>query len=229
MSEISVMIVDDQHLFAESLKYVLQGESKGEITVIHIAENGREAVDFMEENQPDVILMDIRMPVMDGVKATEIIHRKYPQVKIMILTTFDDDQLAFEALNCGAVGYVLKSIDPPDLVLSVKSVFKGILFISSSVGCKLVEKMGNPHQSGNNDAEEPALSSKILTRFPLLSIREAEIIVEILKARRNKEIGDSLSISEKTVKNHLSSIYEKLNIHNRIGLINHIMAAIQEK
>jgi DNA-binding NarL/FixJ family response regulator len=143
LNRISVMIVDDQHLFAESLKYVLQGESQGEIRVIQIAENGSRAVEFVRENQPDVILMDIRMPVMDGVEATKIIHKEFPQVKIMILTTFDDDQLAYEALNCGATGYVLKSIDPPDLVLSVKSVYKGIMFISPSVGYKLVGKM-NP-------------------------------------------------------------------------------------
>jgi DNA-binding NarL/FixJ family response regulator len=224
LNRISVMIVDDQHLFAESLKYVLQGESQGEIRVIQIAENGSRAVEFVRENQPDVILMDIRMPVMDGVEATKIIHKEFPQVKIMILTTFDDDQLAYEALNCGATGYVLKSIDPPDLVLSVKSVYKGIMFISPSVGYKLVGKM-NPASEEKKSAPHTMIT-QLIQNFPVISMREAEIIVEILKAQRNKEIADSLSISEKTVKNHLSSIYEKMNIHSRIGLINHIMGKI---
>ena len=225
------MIVDDQHLFAESLKYVLQGESLGKITVLHIAANGKEAIEFVQETQPDVILMDIRMPVMDGVEATKRIHNQFPHINIMILTTFDDDQLAYEALNRGAIGYVLKNIDPPDLVLSVRSVHRGIMFISPSVGFKLVGKMNIPSIEGmqQTDPNSGSMVTKIIHLFPGLSIREAEIITEILKANRNKEIARNLCISENTVKNHLSSIYDKINIHNRLGLINHIMGKLNRE
>ena len=217
---IKVLIVDDQHLFAESLKFVLQGESEGRIEVVGVAENGREAVTMVEENVPDVILMDIRMPVMDGFEATARIHAAYPEIKIMILTTFDDDELAVNALSHGATGYVLKDVDPPDLILSIEAVHKGAFYISPSVGFKLVDII--THEDGAE--EKKRLVPKILQQHPRLTRREAEILFLAARACTNKDIGVQLHISEKTVKNHMSSIYAKLGIHNRLHLINQITA-----
>ena len=217
LSPIKVLIVDDQHLFAESLKFVLQGESKGKIEVVGIAENGREAVAWVEKNKPDVILMDIRMPVMDGVEATASIHATHPEIKIMILTTFDDDELAVNALSHGAMAYILKDVDPPDLILSIEAVFKGAFYISPSVGFKLVDIMR--HDTEDDENAEERLILRLLQENKTLTRREAEILFLAARACTNKDIGNRLNISEKTVKNHMSSIYGKLNIHNRLQLI----------
>lgn len=220
MQSIKVLIVDDQHLFAESLKFVLQNDSDGRIDVTGIAENGKEAVALAQELGPDVILMDIRMPVMDGVEATGIIHQCCPDIKILILTTFDDDELAVDALDHGATGYVLKEVDPHDLILSIEAVQKGAFYISPSVGTKLLDLMHPDQEREKRDKE--ALIPKLLRAAPELTHREAEIVYLTAKARTNIQIADSLFIAEKTVKNHLSSIYSKLGIHNRLALINYV-------
>lgn len=221
MQPIRIMIVDDQNLFAEGLKHVIEGESQGRIKILGIAENGKKAVELVNELQPDVILMDIRMPVMDGVQATDIIHTKYPDIKIMILTTFDDEELVFDALSCGANGYVLKNIEPPDLIIAVNAVQTGAFYVSPSVGYRLIDaKKHSSYKSQPN-----TLISEILTKLPSLTIREAEIIEQVLKAQRNHEIAENLFISEKTVRNHISAIYDKLQIHNRLRLF-HYMAEL---
>jgi two-component system, NarL family, response regulator DegU len=222
---IRVLVVDDQHLFAESLKFVLEGEGKGRIEVTGIGENGRDAVALAEKHRPDVILMDIRMPVMDGVEATAEIHKKHPGIKIMILTTFDDDELAINALSNGASGYVLKDVDPPDLILSIEAVFKGGFYITRSVGFRLFDSM-KPGADGA-DKQKEAVVLDLIRTSPSLTRREAEILYLAAKGQANKTIADDLNISEKTVKNHIASIYEKLNIHNRLQLINHVLSLQQ--
>jgi DNA-binding NarL/FixJ family response regulator len=219
---IRVLIVDDQHLFAESLKFVLEGESRGKIEVTGIGANGNDAIALAEKGRPDVILMDIRMPVMDGVEATAAIHRKHPAIKIMILTTFDDDELAVNALSNGASGYVLKDVDPADLILSVEAVFKGDFYISRSVGFRLFDsrKAG----ADTADKQKEALVLDLLRGSPSLTRREAEILYLAARGRTNKSIAQDLNVSEKTVKNHVASIYDKLNVHNRLQLINHVLA-----
>jgi DNA-binding NarL/FixJ family response regulator len=214
------MIVDDQNLFAEGLKYVLEGESKGQIEVVGIAGDGNQGVEMARRKKPEVILMDIRMPVMDGVQATDAIHREHPQMNILILTTFDDDELAYHALSCGAKGYVLKSVAPQDIVLAVNAVTRGAVYLSPSVGFKVVDMLSAP---GRDGASEPGLApSVILAKIPTLTLREAEILCHVMAARRNTDIAGRLFISEKTVKNHISSIYDKLGIHNRLRLMNHV-------
>jgi DNA-binding NarL/FixJ family response regulator len=217
---IRVMIVDDQNLFAEGLKYVLEGESKGQIEVIGIAGDGMQGIAMAHRKKPDVVLMDIRMPVMDGVQATDVIHHDHPQMNILILTTFDDDELAYHALSCGAKGYVLKSVAPEDIVLAVNAVTRGAVYLSPSVGFKVVDMLSAPGREG---ASEPGLSpSVILAKIPTLTLREAEILSQVMAARRNTDIAERLFISEKTVKNHISSIYDKLGIHNRLRLMNYV-------
>ena len=225
MPPIRVLIVDDQHLFAESLRLVLGGESHGRIDVVGIAANGREAVKYVATHVPDVILMDIRMPVMDGVEATAAIHKSHPNIRIMILTTFDDDELAVGALSAGATGYVLKDVDPPDLIRSIEAVNRGAFYVSPGVGFKLADIMRTEDGGSVRETEEAVVD--LMRNAPSLSRREAEILYLAAKARTNKNIGEELFISEKTVKNHLSSIYRKLSIHNRLQLIQYV-AALRE-
>jgi DNA-binding NarL/FixJ family response regulator len=217
-----VIIADDQHLFAESLKFVLRGESAGRIDVLGIAENGQDAVEMVEVREPDIVLMDIRMPVMDGVEATEIIHKNNPSVKTIILTTFDDDELAVSALSCGATGYVLKDVDPQDLIQCIEAVYKGAYYISPSVGIKLFESKQAAEKEVQEDMESAVRG--YLKQLPNLSRRECEILYYVAQAQSNKEIAGILNISDKTVKNHLNAIYSKLNIHNRLQLINRILS-----
>lgn len=225
MESIKVLIVDDQHLFAESLRFVLQGDSDDKIEVVSIAEDGSQAIEQAHTLQPDVILMDIRMPVMDGVEATGIIHDRFPEIKILILTTFDDDELAVDALSHGATGYVLKDVDPSDLILSIEAVHKGAFYISPSVGFKLLDIM-HP-DADHKEREKESLIPELLRASPDLTRREAEIAYMTAKAYTNKQIADLLFIAEKTVKNHLFSIYDKLGIHNRLALINHVSSLRQ--
>ena len=225
MQPIRVLIVDDQHLFAESLRFVLQNDSNGRIDVVGISENGSEAVAHAQSLSPDVILMDIRMPVMDGVEATGRIRARFPEMKILILTTFDDDELAVDALNHGATGYVLKEVDPADLILSIEAVHKGAFYISPSIGFKLLDLM-HPNEE-RTEKEKETLIPELLQAAPELTRREAEIVYLTAKAYTNKQIADTLFIAEKTVKNHLFSIYDKLGIHNRLSLINYVSSLQQ--
>ena len=216
MEKLRILIVDDQQLFAEGLRHVIEGESEGRLEVVGIAEDGKAAVKDAEQLTPDVILMDVRMPVMDGVEATRLISRNHPDIRIMILTTFDDDELVFDALSAGANGYVLKNIDPKDIVPAIEAVRTGALFVSPSVGFRLIDT-GNPKhitQDGKSTIVEA-----IIDKLPTMTIREAEVIDQMLRARRNHEIAEALFISEKTVRNHISTIYEKLGIHNRLRLM----------
>ncbi len=122
MARIKVLIVDDQELFARGLEIILKGHGAEDLAVVGIAANGKEALHRVGALSPDVILMDVRMPVMDGVEATRLIRERHPQAKILILTTFNDDQYVSEALGAGAQGYVLKNVKPEELITSIKAV-----------------------------------------------------------------------------------------------------------
>lgn len=220
MQPIKVLIADDQNLFSESLKFVLQNDSNGRINVVGIAENGSEAVRQAQVLKPDLILMDIHMPVMDGVEATGICRERFPKIKILILTTFDDDELAIDALNHGATGYVLKDVNPQDLILSIEAVQKGVFYISPSIGFKLLDFM-HPNEE-RAEKEKQALISELRRTVPELTSREVEVVYLTAKAYTNIQIAETLFIAEKTVKNHLYSIYDKLGIHNRLSLINFV-------
>ena len=216
---IRVIIVDDQELFAGSMKIVLQGYGKDEIRVEGMAYNGKEAVDLVDRTLPDLVLMDVRMPVMDGVEATRLIHQKHPAIKIMILTTFDDDDLVSHALHSGATGYVLKNIQPEELVTSIKAVHSGNLLVSSSVGFRLIHQMGGESDEGSQSAEVKARTEALGKMFPFLRKREAEVLRLIEEGYDNKEIADTLFIAEQTVKNYISSIYTKIGVQDRMHAI----------
>jgi DNA-binding NarL/FixJ family response regulator len=217
MKPIRVLIADDQTLFAGSLKVVLGSHGRGALTVVGVAQNGQEAIEMVAEYHPDVVLMDVRMPVMDGVAATREISRKHPDVKIMILTTFDDDDYALEALNSGATGYVLKDIQPNDLVTAVQAIYSGSVLLSSTVGVRLMR-----HAKGELSTDELVAHDELralMSEFPQLTRREVEVLRLAAQNLDNHEISETLFIAEQTVKNHISRLFGKLGVSDRLHLI----------
>ncbi len=211
MAVIEVLLVDDQVLFVESLKTVMDTRAQ-DIRVCGVARTGKEAIESVIRHQPDVILMDVRMPVMDGVEATRIIHSSYPDISIMMLTTFDDDEYVVEALNHGAVGYLLKDIPPDELISAVRAMYDGAIIISPQVANKLLRAR---EAAAPGPAGAPAESG--LLKF--LSRREIEVLRLIGDGHDNGRIARKLGIAEQTVKNHVSIIYSKLNMHDRIQVM----------
>lgn len=206
---IGVLIADDQQLFADGLKVVIESRAP-QFKVIGIAGSGKQAVSMAAELRPDVVLMDVRMPEMDGVAATRIIHDKYPDIKILILTTFDDDEYVEFSLQNGAIGYLLKSRPAEELIDSIKALAKGIIQIDPAVSRKIF------HAGRNRNSED------FNQRLSWLTKREREILSFLVQAKRIVSIADDLSIAEQTVRNHISNIYFKLNIHDRMEIINYV-------
>ncbi|QEN06718.1 response regulator transcription factor [Oceanispirochaeta crateris] len=214
MDKTRIIIVDDQLLFAESLKTVLETRSRN-IEVIDIAINGKEAVKMAGIHAPDLILMDIRMPEMNGVEAVKIIKEKTPDIKIIMLTTFDDDQYIYNALNNGADGYLLKNTPPEKLISSIEAARNGLVLISPNIIKHLAE-----------DSVKQTVIHEKPAWFDELSKREKQVLKLLSNGLNNLEIAEELFIAEQTVKNHVSLIYAKLGTHDRLKVIriskNHI-------
>lgn len=208
---IKVMIVDDQGLIREGLQMMLS--LYDDIDIVGEAFNGQHALDIIRNNQPDVVLMDIRMPVMDGVKATKLIKEKYPHIKVIILTTFNEDEYIFEGLKNGADGYILKDVKSGEIAKAIREIYKGNVLLQPEIAKKVVKAFNNL----NND-------NKITKQVELKDIlkdltqREAEIAKLVAEGKSNKEISKELFITEGTVKNHLTRILSKLELRDRTQL-----------
>ena len=213
MNKTRVLLVDDQVLFVESLRTVLETRAT-DFEVVGVALSGREAIRLVVEKQPDIILMDVRMPDMDGVEATRIIHEAYPEIHVLMLTTFDDDVYVVEALNHGAAGYMLKDIPPEDLIVSLRAVCSGSIIISPQVANKMLRNREGEAPPEEGAETRTSASGESFLRF--LSRREIEILRLIGQGAGNVLIAKKLSIAEQTVKNHVSVIYSKLHVHNRV-------------
>lgn len=210
-AKIRLLIADDQRLFAEGLRVVMESRAP-EMEVVAIAENGREACDLTARLDPDVVLLDVRMPEMDGVDATRIIHQRHPGVKILILTTFDEDEYVTESIKNGAVGYLLKNRRPQELIDSIRALHRGILQIDSAVSSRILASQ----REGRMDAEA------VLENLRTLTTREREILRSLAAGMRIVQISRELGIAEQTVRNHISNIYGKLGIHNRVEIVQYI-------
>lgn len=206
---IKVLIADDQELIRQSLEIVLS--TKEGIEVTGTAKDGREVIRCIRKEKPDVILMDVRMPEMDGVQCTEIIKENYPQIKIIILTTFDDDEFVFSALKHGASGYLLKGISMDDLEKAIKTVVQGGSMINPDVATKVVELFSKMAQS-NFDMMIDAKNVEDLNET------ERKVTHLVGCGMSNKEISGKLSLSEGTIRNYLSSILNKLDLRDRTQL-----------
>ena len=210
MSEerIRVLLVDDQKIFLEGLKLVLESRAS-DIEVVGLAANGIEAVSLVEQTKPDLVLMDVRMPELNGVDATRAILRNRPGTKIVMFTTFDDDEYVKSAIRHGAIGYLLKNRPPMELINSLRAVNDGIIQIDPMVAEKLLQ-IGN-----ENDPEIQGLAAAIQT----LTAREKEILHLIAQALDNRQIADHLNVAEQTARNYISTIYAKLGTSNRMEII----------
>lgn len=207
MGKTNILIVDDQLLFAESLKIVLETRGKN-LHIVSIAANGKEAVRMAEIHRPHVILMDIRMPEMNGVEAVRIIKEKHPEIIILMLTTFDDEHYIHNALNNGATGYLLKNTPPEKLISSIYAAHSGMVLISPAIIRHLT-----------HDYRAPDLSTERPWWLDELSNREKQVLKLIVNGLSNKEICDELFLAEQTVKNHVSLIYSKMESRDRTQTI----------
>lgn len=202
---ISVLLVDDQSLFREGLSTILSVQD--DIDVVGEAENGEAALTAVAQLKPQVVLMDVRMPVLDGVAATRKIHATYPQTRVILLTTFDDDEYVFEGLRAGAAGYLLKDVPSQKLIEAIHTTAKGDTFLQPSVAAKVVAEF-------TRIAEPPTKPSQDALVEPL-SDRELEILALVANGATNKEIAAQLFIAEGTAKNHLTNILGKLEVRDR--------------
>jgi DNA-binding NarL/FixJ family response regulator len=216
VERIRVALADDQVLFVQSLKKVMESLAS-DIEVVGIARTGTEAISLIERTTPDVILLDVRMPEMDGVSATKVIHERWPELFIIILTTFDDDEYVYEALQRGAVGYLLKNIPVEELIQSVRAVNNGSVLLSPSIVGKLVDQASRYRTL---DGTQPARDVESLPSwFKELSGREREVLKYIAMGYDNAEIAEAMFIAQQTVRNHVSTIYSKIGEHDRIKLM----------
>ncbi len=202
MEKIRIMIADDQPLMCDGLKTILENEEG--IEVIATVEDGLKAYELGCQLKPDVILMDIRMPVMDGVESVRLIKRKHPEIIVIILTTFDDDEYILDALTNGANGYLLKSIQTEKLIRCIKDSVAGIFSMNKDIASKLAARL-----SGTN-------TTKRENSIKELSERESEIAGLMAQSYSNREIAAKLFITEGTVKNYISTIYEKIGTNDRV-------------
>lgn len=208
---IKVMLVDDQNLIRDGIKMIL-GLCE-EIEVVEEAVNGKEAVEKAKKNKDiDVVMMDIKMPEMNGVEATKIIKEMKDSPKVVILTTFKDDEYLFEALKNGADGYILKDVKSDEIVEAIKTVHSGNMLLRSEMAEKILKFI-----DGINKTEEKKEVS-ISGPYESLTQREVEIAVLISEGKSNKEISETLYITEGTVKNHLTRILAKLQLRDRTQL-----------
>lgn len=206
---IKVIIADDQELIRESLKIVLGTHQ--DLQVIGVAGDGFEVLDLMQRNVADVILMDIRMPRMDGVLCTKAIKEQYPQTKIIILTTFDDDDFVFSALKYGASGYLLKGVSMDELYHAILTVHNGGAMINPDIATKVFSMFSKMSQNNYSIKVEEEFIKDI-------SKPEWKVIQQVGCGLSNKEIAQKLFLSEGTVRNYLSSILSKLNLRDRTQL-----------
>jgi len=204
-SPIRVLLVDDQALFREGLRTLLGMQP--ELVVVGEAANGQEALQLAARLDPQVVLMDLRMPVLDGVTATRRLHEAQPDCRVIVLTTFDDDEYVFEGLRAGAVGYLLKDVPSEKLVEAIRAAAGGESFLQPSVAAKVVAEFAR--------LAEQASAKPAPTLAEPLSERELEVLRLVARGASNKEIAGALFIAEGTVKNHLTSILGKLGARDR--------------
>lgn len=206
-SPIRLLLVDDHVLISHGLKVMLELEV--DLQVIGIANDGNAAIQQVATLQPDLVLMDVRMPVMDGRAATRAICQQFPAVKVLVLSTFDDDQYIADSIRAGAKGYLLKDMPVDELVQAIRLAHRGYTQMAPG----LIEKlMANPSEV-QTKAPKPALSD--LTR---LTPRERDVLCLIGKGSTNREIANQLYISEGTVKTHVTHLFDRLNLRNRAQL-----------
>lgn len=200
MQRLRILVVDDQSLFREALVRLLSAQT--DMEVVAQASDGREAVDMARVNQPDIVLLDIRMPVMNGLEATRLIKTELSNIKVLILTVSDAERDLFEALKSGAVGYLLKNIKADTLFRKIRDISLGETALSPLLATRVFEEFARLKRQDDSRSGD-------------LSTREKEILSMVAAGRSNKDIADQLCLAEATVKRHLHNILQKLHARNR--------------
>ena len=207
---IKILIADDQELIRESLKIILS--TNNEFEVIDTVGSGKEVVESIRRHIPDIILMDVRMPDMDGVQCTKFVKEVYPEIKVILLTTFDDDEYIFSALKYGASGYLLKGVSLDELTSAIKTVLQGGAIFNPNVASKVTKIFSE--MAKNNIVAERIHDEDL----PNLSDTEWKIIQQVSQGLSNKEIAEILKFTEGTIRNYLSVILDKLQLRDRTQL-----------
>jgi len=214
-----ILIADDQKLFAESLRTVLE-ETQEDFSVCALAENGEEALAAMAEHGPDLVLMDVRMPIMDGVTAVRLARERFPDIPVLMLTTFEDEAYVREALGHGAKGYLLKNIPYAELVASIRAVLSGALLIDPRLIGALVGRPDAAGIEGRSGTERRPLDGADYPEwYDALSRRERDILALMVAGSANDEIAERLCVAPQTVRNYVSRLYEKTGSGDRVRLI----------
>jgi DNA-binding NarL/FixJ family response regulator len=195
-----ILICDDQDIITEGLKLILESQPDFKITT---ASDGSAAVDRVAEAQPDIILMDLKMPIMNGIKATATIKQRFPDVKVLILTTYGDDEWLFDAIRSGADGYLLKDIPHEELFKAIRSTIAGNTHIDPKVARRMFDHVTQ---------RTPVPNSELLSK---LNDREIEILRLISRGYTNSEIAETIHLSEGTVRNYISALFSKLDVSDR--------------
>jgi NarL family two-component system response regulator LiaR len=204
---IKVMLVDDHEVVLEGLIRIL--EKQGGIQIVSVAGSAEEALEKLERFPPDVIVVDIQLPGMNGIELIKRIKKSHPDIEAITLTVFDDEQFARQAIKAGAIGYVIKDAAKDELVKAVRSAAKGETLISTSVARKLIDEMTEPAAKKKKKAEG----------FENLSQREVDVIKLMAKGHNNRQIADLLYISEHTVKVHIRNIFRKIDVTDRTNAV----------
>ncbi|MCH8799859.1 MAG: response regulator transcription factor [Chloroflexi bacterium] len=211
MAEIKIVIVDDHEMVRNGLSVMLEREE--DFTVIGEANNGKEAVELVGKLQPDVVLMDLRMPEMDGVEAMRQIRAKDDSVEFLVLTTFDSDEYIFDAIEAGAKGYLLKDTSREELFKAVRTVNRGESLIEPAVVSRVLDRLTQLSQRVARGPDHLTLSD-----------RELEVLQLMAKGSANKQIAGDLSITESTVKTHVANIFQKLEVSHRTEAVTKAMS-----
>lgn len=207
--KLRIAIAEDNHFLAKAIKEKLSFFE--DISIKFIAKNGAELIGKLaEDHRVDVILMDIQMPEMDGIKATELVKNQYPQIKVIMLTVYDDDEYVFNAIKTGANGYLLKEIEAKKLHDSIQEVMNDGAPMTPSIALKTLNLLRNPDFEVNNQEELEEIK---------LSKREIEILIQLSKGLNYQAIAENLTISPSTVRKHIENTYKKLQVHNKMEAV----------
>jgi DNA-binding NarL/FixJ family response regulator len=208
---VSVLLVDDQELMRMGFRMVM--ETQGDLSVVGEASDGRQAVEAARRLAPDVVLMDVRMPDMDGVEATRLIVESGSDTRIIILTTFDLDEYVYAALRAGASGFLLKDAPPAELLSGIRAVASGDAVVAPSVTRRLLASYAHRLPAAGAPAPGPD------DRLALLTAREHEVLLLVAASLSNSEIADALVLSEATVKSHVGRVLSKLELRDRVQVV----------
>ncbi|WP_314424152.1 response regulator transcription factor [uncultured Microbacterium sp.] len=216
-SPISILLVDDQQLIRLGFRMVLEAEA--DMVVVGEASDGHEAISQTAALAPDLVLMDIRMPGLDGIAATEAIVHEHPQTRVLVLTTFDLDEYAFGAIRAGASGFLLKDAQREEMVSAVRAVHRGDAALAPRITRALLERVGPSLDADTASAASVGRSPSIADPTSALTERERDVFLEIARGRTNAEIARALFVSESTVKTHVGRVLSKLGARDRIHAV----------